>query len=277
MEFYFISSDWKSSWIGLPQEQKPAEGALIVNAATYLYKELPPKDCPRFRKIFTLDKSIRRATASVCGLGFYELYLNGKKAGDHVLAPANSSYKQRVFFDTLDVTAALKQGENAAGLWLAPGYASDYSKWGWKWEEPKPGIFIFDMGQNFAGWVRLRAKGAAGSRITLRHSELLGADGMLDTWTNRRAESTDLFILSGQGVETYEPRFTYHGFRYVEVSGYPGKPTRDDITGCVVHSDVRNDGHFICSDETINRIQSNSLCGSGQYCIRDSSGTWKTR
>ena len=323
---------------------KPQKGVLAVNGvATTLYGKPVVNDCPRFRKNFTLDKAVKRATASVCGLGFYELYLNGKKAGDHVLAPANSPYGRHILFDTLDVTSLLKKGQNAAGLWLAPGYASDYSKWGWKWlepkrailqldvifedgstttigtdgswatapsplkaaslyhgeiydarletpgwsgsdfnadgwkpvaelapprgkllpnimpplkacatlkpktvTEPKPGVFVFDMGQNFAGWVRLRVKGKRGTQVTMRHSELVGEDGMLDTFTNRRAEPTDRYILKGGGEEIYEPRFTYHGFRYVEVTGYPGKPKLDDVTGCVVHSDVENNGYFLC-------------------------------
>ena len=126
-------------------------------------------------------------------------------------------------------------------------------------KEPKPGVFVFDMGQNFAGFVRVRATGARGTRITLHHSENIGENGMLDPWTNRRAKATDVFVLSGSGSEEYQPRFTYHGFRYVEVTGYPGRPAQDDITGCVVHADVAPAGTFATSDATLNRVQANCV------------------
>jgi alpha-L-rhamnosidase len=101
---------------------KLEKGQLAVCGATLLHRPPLPKECPRLRKTFTLDKPVRRATASVCGLGFYELYLNGKKASDRVLAPANTPYSQRLLFDTVDVTALVRPGANAVGLWLAPGY-----------------------------------------------------------------------------------------------------------------------------------------------------------
>lgn len=109
--------------------------------------------------------------------------------------------------------------------------------------EPASGRFVFDFGQNIAGWARLRAKGDAGTRITLRFSELLNSDGTADQSNLRRAEATDRFILRGAGdVELFEPRFTYHGFRFVEVDGYPGTPTVDDIEAIVVGSDCRETG-----------------------------------
>lgn len=334
------------------------QGQLELAEALLLHRQSLAKDCPRLRKNFTLSRPVRRATVSVCGLGFYELYLNGAKVGQRELAPANTDYGRRLLFDTLDVTAAVKQGDNAIGLWLAPGYSDDYSKYGWKWEhdkrailqldvvfddgttttvvtdeswrtaasplifaslydgetfdagletpgwataafadggwkpvrlldapaaklvsnwmppvrvietirpvsvtEPRPGVFIFDMGQDFAGWVRLRATGARGTRIVLHHSELLGADGLLDMWTNRRAKATDTFVLRGEGVEMYQPRFTYHGFRFVEVTGYPGRPTLDDITGCVVHADIQPEGTCVTSDAMLNRVHSNCVWG----------------
>lgn len=339
-------ADWKAKWIGLPNDGV----------------SMPlPKDCPRLRKTFVLDKPVRRSTVSVCGLGFYELYVNGQKADDRVLAPPNTTYSQRLLFDTIEVTSMVKEGINALGLWLAPGYSDDYSKYGWRWTdakrailqldvvfedgttrsivsdgswragpspltfaslydgevydagletpgwatpefaaerwqpvrvlnatramlkpnimppirvnqtirpvcrtEPKPGVFVFDMGQNFAGWVRIRAAGPPGTRIVLRHSELTGKDGLLDPWTNRRAKATDTFVLKGEGSESYEPRFTYHGFRYVEITGYPGQPTLDDVTGCVVHAAVQPSGTFVSSDALINGIESN--CAWSMRC-----------
>src|SRR5439155_15223594 len=103
--------------------------------------------------------------------------------------------------------------------------------------EPQPAVYVYDLGQNVAGWEQLRVQGAAGTTVRMRTAEDLGADGMLDTTTNRSAASTDTYTLAGGGTETYEPRFTYHGFRYVEVTGYPGTPTLDSIAGQVVHAD----------------------------------------
>lgn len=108
--------------------------------------------------------------------------------------------------------------------------------------EPVPGRYIFDFEQNFSGWVRIAARGAAGTTITARFAELLHADGTTDLSNLRLAKATDTFILAGQGVETFEPHFTYHGFRFVEIEGYPGVPTLDDVQGIVVHSACRETG-----------------------------------
>lgn len=349
-----LKEDFQGSRLAFP-DARIDNDLLLVSGQTLLRRPLP-KDCPRLRKTFDLAKPVRHATVSVCGLGFYELYVNGEKADDRVLAPANTSYSQRILFDTIDVTDKVKQGPNAMGIWLAPGYSDDYSRYGWRWEEPKrafvqldvvfedgttasvvsdgswlsgtspliqaslydgeiydagletpgwaavgfaadgwrpvrvlsptnaalkpnimppirvtqtirpvniaepkPGVFVFDMGQGFAGWTRIRATGSRGTRIVMRHSELLGKDGNIDPWTNRDAKATDTFVLSGKGDETYEPRFTYHGFRYVEVTGYPGRPTLDDLTGCVVHAAVQPAGSFVSSNGLINRIQQNCV------------------
>lgn len=123
--------------------------------------------------------------------------------------------------------------------------------------EPKPGLFVFDLGQNIAGWTRLRVRGPGGTQVMLRHAEDIHPDGTLDVTTNRSARATDTYVLKGDGEECYEPRFTYHGFRYVEVSGYPGQPTLDDLTGCVVHAAVEDTGRFHCSDPLLNRIHEN--------------------
>ncbi|HVI98405.1 MAG TPA: family 78 glycoside hydrolase catalytic domain [Sphingomonas sp.] len=126
--------------------------------------------------------------------------------------------------------------------------------------EPRPGRFVFDFGQNFAGWARLRATGPAGTAITLRFAELLDADGLADQANLRLAEATDRFILRGDAVgETVEPRFTYHGFRYVEVEGYPGTPTPDDIEGIVVHSDCAVTGDMCFDHPLLQQIWNNTL------------------
>lgn len=123
------------------------------------------------------------------------------------------------------------------------------------------GAVVFDFGQNFSGWVRLKVKGPMGTEVRLRHAELVNADGSLNLGPNENAEATDIYILRGGGPETYEPRFTYHGFRYVEVSGYPGEPGPDAVTGCFVHTDVEPTGSLETSNELINRIHANVLWG----------------
>ncbi len=126
---------------------------------------------------------------------------------------------------------------------------------------PRPGVYIYDFGQNFTGWVRLCVSGSRGTKVNLRYAELLDEDGMLNPVPNRRAKATDTYILKGEGKETYEPRFTYHGFRYLEVTGFPGTPTLESIEGRVVHSAVEPRGGFICSNPLINSIHKNVLWG----------------
>ncbi len=126
--------------------------------------------------------------------------------------------------------------------------------------EPEPGTWIFDLGQNMVGWCRIRAKGEAGTTITLRHGEMLEADGTLYTENLRGVAQTDQFVLKGDSnEELFEPRFTFHGFRYVEVTGFPGKPTLDSLVGRVVGSDVERTGWFECSDPLVNRLFQNIL------------------
>lgn len=132
--------------------------------------------------------------------------------------------------------------------------------------EPKPGVFIFDMGQNLVGWCRLTVRGPAGTCVALRHAETLLPDGTLYMANLRGAKVTDLYTLKGGGKELYEPRFTYHGFRYVEVTGFPGRPTPAAIEGCVVNDDVASAGAFTCSQPTLNAIYRNTLWGvRGNY------------
>lgn len=124
---------------------------------------------------------------------------------------------------------------------------------------PKPGVYVFDLGQNIAGWVRLRVAGERGTAVRLRHAEAIHEDGSLDTFTNRGAQATDVYVLAGTGeVETYEPRFTYHGFRYVEVTGLPAPPSTDTIVGRAVHADVEHIGAFTTSDRLLSKIHENN-------------------
>jgi alpha-L-rhamnosidase len=119
------------------------------------------------------------------------------------------------------------------------------------------GETVFDMGQNMVGWVRLNVNGKSGQKIKLRFAEVLDKQGNFYTENLRTAIATDLFILKGGGEEVVEPHFTYHGFRYVRVEGFPGNSDLNSITGVVIHSDMRPTGNFSCSDSLINQLQHN--------------------
>lgn len=315
------------------------------------------------RQEFELRPDIVSARAYVCGLGYYELRINGEKVGDHVLDPAWTDYDKRAMYATYDVTAALGGGRNAVGVMLGNGRYSPYEEvraknWhplkkygsspvlilqlhvqyadgseavlttdpGWKvadgpvvrddiydgetydarleqdgWDrpgfddahwtpatvvdelmgelvsqgtvppirviksrnavsltQPEPGVFLYDFGQNFSGWARLRVDAPAGTTVRLHFAELKHErTGMLNPQTNRNAIATDTYICRGGGPEVHEPRFTYHGFRYLEVTGYPGVPSIDDVEARVVHTSVPTIGNFSCSDQTVNQIHSN--------------------
>jgi alpha-L-rhamnosidase len=320
----FSSDDWKASWI-VGKNQ--------------------------LRKEFSLSARVRRARAYVSGLGYYELYLNGTKVGDHVLDPGWTTYDKRVLYTTYDITSLLQSGPNAVGVMLGQGWygskpqeprataprglilqmsieqedgrlirvVSD-SSWkgqngpilsdsiydgevydarketpGWnrpgfsknqwspvenvkgpggvmssqmmppikvvdtlmplKMTNPQAGVYVFDLGQNISGWVQLRVRGPRGTAVRLRHAELLYEDGMLNTENLRGARAQDTYILKGDGDEQYEPRFTYHGFRYVELTGFPGVPTLDTLRGKVVHTAVGSVGSFACSKPILNQLQ----------------------
>ncbi len=319
------------------------------------------------RREFQVSKPVKHATAYVCGLGVFELYLNGQRVSDHVLQPALSEYDRRAYYITFDMTNLLQPGDNAVGVMLGNGRywaprtkvpvpTRDYgvprlllqmniiyqdgtsetvvSDASWKvtttgpiqanneydgeiydarmemdrwnqvgfndreWspaqvlEAPKgrlrtqmidpmrvtetiqpvavrelrPGVHIFDMGQNMVGWCRIRVSGSAGTKITLRHAETVQPDGSLYTENLRSARAEDVYILRGEGTETYEPRFVFHGFRFVEVIGWPGKPDRSCLEGRVVHDNLAVVGDFHCSSEIINRLYRNIVWGMrGNY------------
>ncbi len=344
--------DWKGRWIGMDQSFPwDRETTWSRLSARYLRKE------------FETKKSIKHATAWIIGLGMYELYLNGNKVGDQVLAPVPTDYAKGVKYNTFDVTALLQNGKNAIGTVLGNGryYTmrqaykpykiktfgypkmllnleieySDGSKdliisddsWkltadgpirtnneydgeeydatkempGWnkpgfddsKWlaakfvQEPggtceaqmnenmkvmetiKPlsvkklntGTYIMDMGQNFAGWIRMRVKGNKGDTVKLRFGENLQANGELYVRNLRDARATDVYTLKGEGQETWEPTFVYHGFRYVEITGYPGTPTVNDFDGRVVYDNIPATGEFITSNPIINQVYKNAYWG----------------
>jgi alpha-L-rhamnosidase len=141
--------------------------------------------------------------------------------------------------------------------------------------EPRTGVFVFDMGQNFAGVARLKVKGPRGTKITIRYGEEVYSDASLNgitavggntkkIWDADRsikgspqtAWQEDTYILKGNGgTEVWQPRFTFHGFRYVELTGFPGRPTLDNIEGIRMCSDIQKVGNFTCSDQLINKIE----------------------
>jgi alpha-L-rhamnosidase len=347
-------NEWHGKWLSYTKEV-PCEGTWVQKAPS-----------PVFRKTFEVKQPIRSATVNVCGLGFYEMHLNGNKVGDHVLDPSFTRYDKRALYVTYDVTKQLKQGLNAIGAMLGNGWYNshtrcvwDFDKAPWRdkprllvelrieladgsvktvvtddtwratigpvvrdairngevydarrelpgWDtpnyddanwgsvevvsspkgalraqmmpsakvtqivkpvsvkEPKPGVFVVDMGQNLAGWTQMKVSGPAGASVSLKQGERLAQDGTVDSaglaqHVKAGPFQTDTYILKGQGEETFEPHFTYHGFQYVEVTGFPGKPTVDNFRAMVVHTDFDKAGIFACSNELLNTIQKHTI------------------
>lgn len=323
-------------------------------------KSIPVPASPLLRKEFITKKPIQRATLYATSLGLYEAYINGKKVGDHVLAPEWTDYHSRVQYQTYDVTKLVKEGANAIGAMLADGWyagvifshpergsygldrkllaqlqieyadgdtdiiATD-SSWKTKqtgpitaasifdgetynasaaekdWKEPgldvtqwtpateypqvkvaisaqmnepikviqeikpikiipqKNGAYIFDLGQNIAGWVQLNLPYNPHNKIVLRHGEVLDTKGALYTDNLRGATQMDTYI---PGMETniqYEPRFTYHGFRFVEITGLTQAPDLNTVTAKVVASSAPVAGSFECSSKELNKLWENIL------------------
>lgn len=141
--------------------------------------------------------------------------------------------------------------------------------------EPIEGVYVYDFGQNISGWPRLRVQGGENRQITIRTSPItthdmammknLSAIGLVDTIDvspNRSAEAMNIYITKGDAEgEEYEPRFTYQGFRYVQIEGYPGEPNLTSVDARVVHSDVKHTGMFHCSNPLLNQIHQNIIWG----------------
>ena len=147
--------------------------------------------------------------------------------------------------------------------------------------EPQPGKYVFDLGQNFSGWIRLKVEATAGEKVVMRFGEMLNADGTVYTENLRSARVTDTYICKGPsspsrfvkasqdrgatpsqaGEEVWEPHFTFHGFRYVEITGLSAKQTPEMVTGIVVHSDAPMTGSFECSNPMLNQLHSNIVWG----------------
>ena len=314
------------------------------------------------RRNFDVARPVAAARLYVTALGAYKLSINGKEIGDQVLAPGWTDFRERVMYQTYDVTSNLKSGGNAIGALLAPGwyatplqwyregnnygktppalraqlrieYADSSADWvatdekwkadvspilsaeiydgetydarreqeGWsaapfddgKWKPveivqpsetelvwqyfppirehqvlsaksmttPSAGVYVFDFGQNLSGVARIRANGAAGADVKLRFAEVLNDDGTLYVENLRTAKATDHFILSGKGAEEFQPRFTFHGFRYVEVTGLSSKPELGDVKAVVFHTDAPFTAELKTGSSMINQLWSNILWG----------------
>jgi len=346
-------SDWQGEWIGSPDTTISA---------------------PLLRKEFNANKEIKSAHVFISGLGYYELYLNGKKVGNHKLDPGTSNFNKRALYASYDVTNYLKSGDNAIGVWLGNGYfrmnrkrpfkyygdrpqmivqmnitytdgstAHVVSNTSWKtssspildnsvyngevydarkekdgWDkagyddqdwknavhpdipknrklsaqlmppirvtktiypvsmrEPEKGVYVFDFGQNLTGWPQLFVSGAQGQKVTMKTAEVTRKDMMqmmdkdtegivdtVDASPDRTAKARDVYILSGEpGTATYSPRFTYHGFRYIQLEGYPGKPTLSSVAIRVAHSDVKQTGSFKSANGLFNQIHKITVWG----------------
>jgi alpha-L-rhamnosidase len=315
------------------------------------------------RRNFEVTEPITSARLYATALGAYSLSINGKRIGDQILSPGWTDFRQRVVYQTYDVTDDVKTGKNAIGAFLAPGWYSTPLQWagqgnnygktqpalraqlrieyvdgsldwistdekwkadispisraeiydgetydarqlqnGWdapafddaKWTlvtivkphepeivwqffppirvqqvldaktitNPSPGVYIYDFGQNLAGVARVQAKGAAGTDVKLRFAEVLNPDGTLYVDNLRTAKATDHFVLAGGGAaEEFEPKFTFHGFRYVEVSGLSAKPELADIKAVVFHTDAPFTTTLKTGSAMMNQLWSNILWG----------------
>ncbi|MDR3329440.1 MAG: family 78 glycoside hydrolase catalytic domain [Prevotellaceae bacterium] len=347
---------WQAQWVGLdsvfPWDSETQWARL---SARYLRKE------------FAVEKKKPLASAKlfIAGMGLYELYLNGQRVGEQVLAPSPTDYRRAVIYNTFDVTPLLCAGQNAVGValgngrfyamrqrykphkWSTFGYpklllqleltyadgsrqtvASDptwrittdgpiranneydgetydatkempgWSSVGFKdksWLKAAPvaapagklaaqatpnmkvmevlapraitprarDTFIVDMGQNMAGWVKIRLRGAQrGDTIRLHFAETLNPDGSLYTRNLRDARCTDTYIARGGGEEEeWQPAFVYHGFRYVQLTGFATPPTPADVEGMVVYDEMETTGTFECSSDLLNRLHRNAYWG----------------
>jgi alpha-L-rhamnosidase len=143
--------------------------------------------------------------------------------------------------------------------------------------EPQPGTYVFDLGQNFSGWIRLKVKGEAGDKVDMLFAEMLKEDGTAYTINLRSARAVDTYILKGGEEEVWEPRFTFHGFRYVQISGLREKPAPDAVTGIVLYSDSPEASSFECSNPMVNKIYRNIVWGQrSNYLeiVRNAMNAW---
>ena len=309
---------------------------------------------PLYRKSFILSEKPKNSVIHISGLGYYELYVNGKKVGDHVLDPGQTNYDDYAFYVTYDLSKYLQKGNNTVGVMLGDGWYNQDKVWdgkfiygkptfwcqldlfgnqfkqivsdpSWQWidgpiissnlyagevydarkevknwagnisataswksvilakkyptilkpQDIQPikkmaelkvksfyktakGSYIFDLGQNFSGWNKIKVKAPIGTQITLTMAEEIYPDSTLNTTTTgtfaTKVIQQEKYIAKGVGIEEWEPRFTYHGYRYVEVEGLSNPPEKDLLTGIVIYSSVKDVGSFSCSNDQINKL-----------------------
>lgn len=355
---------WRAQWISAP---RLFNWGLRNQQRAQMAKDAPPEreePSPIFRKEFVVDSPPKSARAYISGIGYYELYINGRKVGDHVLDPAFTQYDKKVLYSTYDITDYLNDSTNAVGVMLGNGWYNMFTRGVWSFDRspwrddptfrlqlrvastqgtiqqvlsdtswtcsPGPVVFnsirqgeeydatkeqsgwakagfydkhwfpvrqvrgpegimaaqtmppikilgkldpanifktakntlVCDFGQNLAGFIELTVNTTKGRRIEFKYGEKLKADGTLDQSNidGLVAESpfqTDVYTTKGNGPETWHPRFTYHGFQYVEVSGFP-ELSLDNIRACLVSTSMSKKGEFSCSSDLLNQIQHNA-------------------
>lgn len=160
----------------------------------------------------------------------------------------DSSWENAVIIDSSDAKLVAQQG---------PPIQITEQRVPEKITEVKPGIYVFDFGVNMVGFTRLNVIGASGDSISMRFAELLHDDGTVAQENLRSARATDTYICNGNGTEVFQPWFTYHGFRYVQVEGLENKPDESTLTGLVFHSTADPTGEFACSEQLLNDIYTN--------------------
>ena len=371
IERFISGPEWKAgpeqtgnAWSGQTFDDSswPAAAVVAEIGQEPLGTPWPAQPVDLLRKKFSLAKAVKSARIYSTALGTYQLYLNGQRVGNDVLAPGWTDYRKRVVYQVYDVTSQVRQGGNAVGAILGGGWYADGLGWlqtrynfgpppvrllvqleieyadgshdsilsdeSWKakpspitgseiyngenydarleqsgWDQasfsdsrwggvvvaptspapvvaqnfqpirvneilkpktvtnPTPGVYIFDLGQNMVGWARLHVSGKAGIKVRIRFGEVLKPNGELYTENLRTAEATDTYILRGKGSETFEPHFTFHGFRYVELTGYPGTPIAGAIEGVVFYTAAPFTIRFSTANQTVNQLWSNILWG----------------
>jgi alpha-L-rhamnosidase len=369
--------EWgESRWIGFTTDNRPDEWAARevrfnqppadISSWKPTAAELSPilrksHPAPLLRKEFDVHKPVESARVVLCGLGLFELHLNGERVGDRVLDPAQTSYEKHAFYVEHDITTQLEVGPNAIGLMLGNGFygqniafapslqygaprgrvvveinyedgSSDrvessedwqaqigpvlfdniymgetydarqlesgwsmagFSSEGWQSAElmevptetllphtmepmrkvrkvepieilPGENSWIIDMGENMTGWLEIAVSEPADTIIEMRFAEHLMPDRQnIDTASTgihaTGGEQRDIYICRGDEREVWEPRFTYHGFRYVQMTGLTSKPKLSDLTGWLIRTDVERIGSFECSDPLINKFYEVSM------------------
>ncbi|WP_432879037.1 family 78 glycoside hydrolase catalytic domain [Kribbella sp. CA-245084] len=360
----FHADEWEAHWIEHDYETDPYFEPPVDRVEPRTVRQATIAPPRHYRRSFELTQPVTRARVYATAHGLYQLSANGQRIGNDELTPGWTDYRERVTYQTYDITDLLHEGENVIGAVLGEGWWSGYVGWDTRshahhygkkpqllaqlvvdhpdgsrtvvatdgrwvervgpirfadllmgeshdarldlgdWSSPgydaagwapagdlgddvstviatttepvrvtedvaaiavtemESGRFVVDLGQNLAGRVRLRVRGAqAGDRIRLRHGEMIQADGELYTANLRTADATDYFVSAGATEQFFEPIFTVHGFRYVEIDGYPGELTTEDVTGRVLHSDTPVAGRFECSDPGVNQLLSNIRWG----------------